>query len=100
MDDTVELISDGAGLAIVGDHSAVERFIACAGLSETQGFRVGSAYSTGASITQAGSEIAANSGRWLKLTEESAQAVKKFGLMETKTPGVSHAMLGHPGDIK
>ena len=36
----------------------------------------------------------------MKLTEESAQAVKKFGLTDTKTPGVSHAMVGQPGDIK
>jgi hypothetical protein len=36
----------------------------------------------------------------VKLTEESAQAVKKFGLMDTKTPGVIHAMVGQPGDIK
>ena len=26
----------------------------------------------------------------MKLTEESAQKVKQFGLMDTKTPGVSH----------
>ena len=36
----------------------------------------------------------------MKLTKESAQAVKKFGLTHTKTPGVSHAMVGQPGDIK
>ena len=36
----------------------------------------------------------------MKLTEESAQMVKKYGLMESKTPGVSHAMVGKPGDIK
>jgi hypothetical protein len=36
----------------------------------------------------------------VKLTEESAQAIKKYGLMETKTPGVSHAMAGQPGSIK
>jgi len=101
MDGTVELISDGDGLAIIGSESAVERFMASAGLSEDRGSRGGSAFSIGASIAQAGSEIAANSGRWLKLTEESAQKVKDLGgLMPTKTPGVSHAMLGHPGDIK
>jgi len=100
MDDMVELISDGDGLAIVGDSSAVERFMASTGLLETGGPRRGSTFSMGASIAQAGSEIAADSGRWVKLTEESAQAVKKFGLMKTKTPGVSHAMVGQPGDIK
>ena len=37
-----------------------------------------------------------NPGR-IKMTEESAQAVKKFGLMDTKTRGVKHAMVGQPG---
>jgi hypothetical protein len=40
------------------------------------------------------------SSRWVKLTRESAEAIKKHGLVETKTPGVSHAMTGKPGAIK
>ena len=101
MDNEVELISDGDGLAVIGNPTAVERFMASVGLSSNAGSpRLGAAFSAGASVAQTGSEIAANSGRWVKLTEESAQAVKKFGLMATKTPGVSHAMVGQPGDIK
>ena len=101
MDNEVELISDGDGLAVIGNPTAVERFMASVGLSSNAGSpRLGAAFSAGASVAQTGSEIAANSGRWVKLTEESAQAVKKFGLMDTKTPGVSHAMVGQPGDIK
>ena len=100
MDDEFELISDGDGLAVIGEPAAVERFLASVGLSERWIPPLGAAFSAGAAAAQAGSEIAANSGRWVKLTEESAQAVKKYGLMETKTPGVSHAMVGQPGDIK
>lgn len=101
LDNEVELISDGDGLAIVGNPTAVERFMASMGLSSNAGSpRLGAAFSAGAAVAQTGSEIAANSGRWVKLTPESAQAVKKFGLMDTKTPGVSHAMVGQPGDIK
>lgn len=62
--------------------------------------RLGTVLNTAAGVTQAGSEIAANSGRWVKLTKESAHLVKKFGLMETETPGVWHAMVGQPGSIK
>ena len=36
----------------------------------------------------------------MKLTEESAHKVKQFRLMDTKTPGVSHAIVGQPGGIK
>ncbi|MFD7084112.1 hypothetical protein [Streptomyces sp. NPDC059918] len=102
MDNAIQLISDGDGLAVIGNPTDVERFLASEGLpSKDLGpGRLKSVFDTGAAVAQAGSEIAANSGRWVKLTAESAQRLKKFGLMETKTPGVSHAMLGKPGAIK
>jgi hypothetical protein len=101
LDNEVELISDGDGLAIIGEPTAVERFMASVGLSSNAGSpRLGVALSAGASVAQTGSEIAANSGRWVKLTKGSAQDLKRYGLMDTKTPGVSHAMLGQRGSIK
>jgi predicted transcriptional regulator len=102
VDDEIGLISDGDGLAVIGEPAAVERFLVCEGLlTQAVGLpRLGSVISTGATAAQAGSEIAANSGRWVKLTEVSAQLVKKYGLMESETPGVSHAMVGQPGSIK
>src|SRR3954462_14680611 len=100
MDDEVELISDGDGLAVIGNPTAVERFMASVGLSSNAGsLRLGAAFNSGASVAQTGAAIAANSARWVKLTEQSAQAVKDYGLTPTKTPGVSHAMVGRPGDI-
>jgi hypothetical protein len=102
MDNEIQLISDGDGLAVIGNATDVESFLVSEGLSSKDlGLqRLKSAFGTGAAAAQAGSEIAANSGRWVKLTQESAQRVKKFGLMESKTPGVSHAMVGKPGSIK
>lgn len=102
MTDEIQLISDGDGLAIIGTPPAVERFLGSERLvAQAVGSpRLGSVASTGAAVAQAGSEITANSGRWVKLTKESAQLVKKYGLTETKTPGVSHAMVGQPGSIK
>jgi hypothetical protein len=102
MDDEIQLISDGAGVAVIGDSAAVERFLASEGLpSRDLGLpKARRVLGAGSAAAQAGSEIAASSGRWVKLTEESAQMVKKYGLMESKTPGVSHAMVGKPGDIK
>jgi len=101
-DDEIELISDGDGLAVIGNPTAVERFLATQGLaSQELGLpRRGAVMRAGASIAQAGSEIAASSGRWVQLTQESAQKVSQFGLTPTKTPGVSHAMVGKPGEIK
>jgi hypothetical protein len=103
MDDEIQLISDGDGLAVIGSPTVVERFLDAEGLlssSKDLGLhRLGPVLRAGAGVAQAGSEIA-RSGRWLKLTEESAQRAKKFGLMETDASGVSHAMVGKPGSIK
>ena len=102
MDHEIQLISDGDGLAVIGESAAVERFLAAEELpsQELELHRVKGALSTGAAAAQVGSEIAANSGRWVKLTAESAQKVKKYGLTRTETPGVRYAMLGKRGHIK
>jgi rRNA processing protein Krr1/Pno1 len=102
MDNDIQLISDGDGLAVIGNPTDVERFLVSEGLSSKDlGLqRLKSVAGTGAVVAQAGSGIAAASGRWVKLTPESAQVVKKYGLMKSKTPGVSHAMVGKPGSIK
>lgn len=104
MDNQIQLISDGDGLAVIGRPSLVERFLASEGLwslSTDLGWqRLAPLLRLGAGLAQAGADIAAHSGRWVKLTEESARLVKKFGLMESKTPGVCHAMVGEPGSIQ
>jgi hypothetical protein len=102
MDDEIQLISDGDGLAVVGDPAAVERFLVSEGLpSKDLGLhRLGSVLNTGAVVAQAGSEIAANSGRWVKLTKESAEALDKYNLMKGSSPGVSRAVLTDRGKIK
>lgn len=100
----LQLVSDGDGLVVIGNSAVVERFLVSQGLdrapSKDLGHRLGPVLNTAAGLTQAGSELAANSGRWIQLTAESAEKVTKFGLMPTKTPGVSHAMIGDPGSIQ
>jgi hypothetical protein len=98
--DEIELISDGDGLAVVGNETAVERFMAATGLSKLDSHTLGAVYRAGASVAQKGSELASESGRWVKLTEESATKLNEYGLTPTTTPGVSHAMLGPRGSIK
>jgi hypothetical protein len=103
MDDEVQLISDGDGLAVMGDPAAVERFLAAEGLSSRDlGLpRLGAVLSTGAAVAQAGSEIAVNSGRWVKLTKESAQLVSKHGLRKASMTGLSTGVLkGNSGQVK
>ncbi|MCL4554599.1 MAG: hypothetical protein M1565_05640 [Actinobacteria bacterium] len=105
MNHEIQLISDGDGLAIIGDPTDVERFLLDQDLDRTPSrdfdlHRLAPLLGTGGAAVRFGSELAANSGRWVKLTAESAGAVKKYGLTATKTPGVSHAMIGKPGEIK
>jgi hypothetical protein len=56
---------------------------------------------SGAAATRAGSEIAANSGRWVKLTEESAELVKRHGLRKSSKSGLSTGVVkGSKGQAK
>ena len=101
----IELVSDGDGLSVIGSATDVERFMLFAGLNgvpsrELDLQRLRSFSGTGGAALGVAAGIAQNSGRWVKLTEESAKAVQQFGLMATKSPGVSHAMIGKPGDIQ
>lgn len=102
MDNEIQLISDGDGLAVIGNPTSVERFLVSEGLpSKDLGLqRLGPTLNTGALAAQAGSEIAANSSRWVKLTKESAEGLKKYNLMKGSSPGVSRAVLTDRGKIK
>ncbi|MEU4387496.1 hypothetical protein [Promicromonospora sp. NPDC023805] len=103
MDHGIQLISDGDGLALIGDPMVVERFLDSKGLpSKDLGLhRLGPVLGTAAGAAQASSEIAANSGRWLKLTEESARLVTEHGLRTSSKTGLSSGVLkGNSGQIK
>ncbi len=104
----IQLVADENGLAVFGAPSAVEQFLASEGLvasgPASTGLGVGrlrGLLGTGSAAAQAGSEIAANSGRWVKLSEESAKAMKKYGLRESSKSGLSTGVLkGDKGQIK
>ncbi|MFA1538060.1 hypothetical protein [Actinomadura monticuli] len=103
MDNEIQLISDGDGLAVLGDATDVERFLASEGLpSKDLGLqRLKSVAATGSVAAQAGSEIAANSGRWVQLTQDSARAIQKYGLRESKKSGLSTGVVkGNKGQIR
>lgn len=103
MDGDIEIISDGHGMAVLGEEGAVDRFLRSEGLeSRDLGLdRFRSFVGTGAAAAQAGSEISANAGRWVKLTKESAQAVERHGLRQSLKSGLSTGVLkGDKGRIK
>jgi hypothetical protein len=88
----IQLISDGDGLAVIGDPKAVERFLVSERLTSSKDLelpRLQTVLSSGSAAAQAGSEIAANSGRWVKLTKDSSRLVKKYGLRQSSKTGLS-----------
>ncbi|EYT83915.1 hypothetical protein CF54_04525 [Streptomyces sp. Tu 6176] len=98
MDDEIQLIRDGDDLAVVGDEATVERFLVSEGLPSqalrARPFR--SVLGNAAGVAQAGSDIAARSGRWVKLTKESAQRVDKLGLRKSAKTGLGTGVLKGP----
>ena len=66
MSDEIQLISDGDGLAVIGDPAGVEKFLASAGLpSKALDLpRLSSLLSAGSKAAGVASTLTANSGRW------------------------------------
>ncbi|MBL7255614.1 hypothetical protein [Paractinoplanes lichenicola] len=101
MENEIELISDGDGLAVIGHPAAVDRFLAAERLpSKDLGLkRLIPSLGTTAKVLKAGADMSEKSGRWVQLTAESAQAVKKYNLMAGSRDGVSRAVLTDHGKI-
>lgn len=94
----VEVISDGEGLVFVGDPEQVARFTASAGLPSTL-FDVSKlvpSAAVGGAVLNAASNISANAGRWMKLTEESARAAQALPLVKNSTTQFAHAITRGP----
>lgn len=95
MSSEIQLISDGDGLAVIGEAGAVERFLASEGMPASRDLglqRLGPTLRSAAGLAQAGSEIASNTGRWVQITEESARNLKKYNLMKGSESGLSRAV--------
>src|SRR3954449_4509236 len=95
MNDEIQLISDGDGLAVIGSPAAVDLFLVLEGLvSKNLGLpRLGAVFGTGAKVAQAAPEIASLAGRWVELTKESKQLVEKHGLRKNPKSGLGTAVV-------
>jgi hypothetical protein len=86
MTDEVELVGDRDGVAIIGDPTAVDRFIANQGLEAMEMDlarflpSATTLASAGAAVSTA-SQVVANAGRWVKLSEQSAAVFKNSRMM-------------------
>lgn len=98
----VTLVEDGDGVAILGAADAVQIFLKNSGLASRplSASQVAPIAAAAGNIMQVGSEIAANSGRWIKLTEKSAKLLHAGRAMSGSTVGVSRAILTEGGKTK
>lgn len=101
MTDEIETVRDDDGVAVLGDPAVIERFLSSNGLpSRRLDLPHGSHLSSAGSMaSQAGAGMA-TSGRWVKLTKESAKALKDFPAMKGSNPSVSRAIVTDGGKIK
>ncbi|MFF9149044.1 hypothetical protein ACF1BN_29720 [Streptomyces sp. NPDC014861] len=103
MDDEIQLFRDGDGLAVLGDPAAVERFLVSEGLpAKGPGTRrLGAALGDAAGAARAGADLAADAGRWVKLSEESARRIDRIGLRKSAATGLETGVLKGPrGQVK
>lgn len=102
MNHEIELVADGDGVALIGDSTAIERFLEAEQLAfKDLGLqRLASVSGKAGAVAQAGATAVANSGRWVKLTEKSAAALKGSGqLMKGSSATTSRAVLTDKGKI-
>lgn len=102
LDHELELITDGDGVAVIGPPLAVEQFLTSRGLEARDlGLQpLRKAMGGSANIVQTGSQIAENSGRWIKLTEKSAKALKDLPPMKGSSGDVARAIVMKNGKTK
>jgi len=102
MGNEIQLISDGDGLAVIGDSAAVERFLVSEGLpSRELGLpRLANVLRASSGATDAAQMVASTSGRWVKLTADSASKIDQFGLMKGSAPGISRGVVTSNGKIQ
>jgi hypothetical protein len=96
VDDEIALVKDGDSLAVIGNGPTVaERFLAAEGLtSRDLGLhRLGPSLGNAGAALEAASGISANWGRWVKLTEDSADAAKMFPLVKDPKTGNFYAIV-------
>ncbi|MCU6479664.1 hypothetical protein LPN03_04745 [Arthrobacter sp. A2-55] len=101
MENEIELFGDRDGIALIGNSTAIECFLAAEELtSKDLGIaRLAGALGAGAGAAKTASQIAANAGRWVKLTEKSAKALKTGQLMKGSEANVRRAVLMKDGRI-
>lgn len=97
----IDLVRVGDDVAVIGDSKAVDLFVASTHVesSPLDMPRLSKVIAASGAGTQAAAQIAEQSGRWIKLTAQSAKELKTDQLMTGKD-GIQRAVLMKDGRIK
>nr|WP_210732353.1 hypothetical protein [Cellulomonas denverensis] len=95
------MISDGTGVAVLGHPGAVERFLTAHGLyAESRTLALpGAALGAASDVLTLGATVAENSGRWVKMTKESARLLAEHTPMKGSTPGTFRGVIRNDNGI-
>lgn len=98
MTSEVELIGDGDGYAVIGTTTDVEAFLTSYDLEavDLKLERLGPQYKVGAGLASTAALGVQQSGRYLKLTEESFRAMQAMPAVTNSVTGNMHAILRAP----
>lgn len=88
----ITVVNDGQGLLFLGDPQGIKRWLDEQGLTSRQ-FTTKAIKTAGDALGSLG-EVSQQSGRWVKLTKESAELVKKYGKPGTIQKGVAQNAKG------
>lgn len=88
----ITVVKDDQGLLFLGDPREIQAFLEERGLASRE-FRA-KALKVGGTALQKASDASMQSGRWVKLTKESAELVKQYGKAGALQPGVARAANG------
>lgn len=97
MADELDVISDGEGIAIIGDSTAVDRFFAENDLESSpidlaRFLPSASTVNKAGAVANIGSQVVANAGRWVQLSEQSARVFKASHMMKGSADGLVRAI--------
>lgn len=103
MDGEIQLVVDDDGIAVIGEQSLVDAFLASEGLTAlaVPTPRLSQVATGGSIAAKAASQMAESSGRWVKLTKESVEAIDKYGLRQSSTSKLATGVIkGKSGQIR
>lgn len=88
----ITVVNDGQGLLFLGDPQSIKRWLDEQGLTSRQ-FTTRAIKTAGNALSSL-SEASQQSGRWVKMTKESAALIKKYGKPGTIQKGVAQNAKG------